>query len=204
MDTNKKVYRLGESEWDDKLFNGKVKIYEVPKEFRNRGTYIYAARCLRDGKHDTDTYTEKRLLEHMLFCDIIDAKNEGNINRYEDLKDIHIGYFRGNGIALYGKVEFLTTEQESPAKSTNEKMGYAEKHYCIDCEQWEEQPNCVGEKQGICEFLSEGGCSFNTIPKSVVHTSECFGCNYWRLKNIGRGKHYPSLKSQKNEGRKRI
>lgn len=104
MDTKNKIYPKEMNEWDCKLLDGEVKMYEVPKEFRNRGAYIYAARCLRDGRQNKYTYTEKRLLEHMLFCDIIDAKNEGNKYRYEELKDIHFGYFTSNGIDLDRRV----------------------------------------------------------------------------------------------------
>ena len=203
MDTKKRIYPPEMNEWDCKLLDGEVKMYEVPKEFHNRSAYIYAARCLRDGKQDKDTYTEKLLLEHMLFCDIIDAKIAGNKNRYEDLKDIHISYFVGNGIYLDRREKTDTTEQESAAKSTNEILEDTDNHYCFNCSQWKEQPNyCASEIHGICKFLSEGGRSLITIPRSVVYTSGCFGCNYWKSKNKGRGNHYPLFKSQKMKGEK--
>ncbi len=104
MNTNKKIYPPGENEWTDNLLNGVVKMYEVPKEFRNRDAYIYAARCLRDGRQDKYTYTEKRLLEHILLCDIMEAKREGNKYRYEELKEMHFGYFTSNGIDLDRRV----------------------------------------------------------------------------------------------------
>lgn len=74
------------------LLRGKLRIYDVPPEFRTEDAYIYAARWARDVCREIEAGTEKRLIEYQVLSDMI-ALRKTVPGRCEELRRFHYNYY---------------------------------------------------------------------------------------------------------------
>lgn len=96
------------------LLNGILRIYEVPPKYRTELAFIFAMRwardtCRKDCAYAADAhgkqfaYTEKRLIEHLLISDIIEAYRTKD-SRYEELYKLHAQYYDPDGMNIFNSV----------------------------------------------------------------------------------------------------
>lgn len=86
----------GDAPYLNDLLRGKLRIYDVPLEYRSRIAYVYAMRWARDACSKEYAYMEKKLIEHILLNDIIETYKRGD-PRYRELYWLHGSYYDPNG-----------------------------------------------------------------------------------------------------------
>ena len=87
----------------DDLLCGKLRIYDVPPEYRLIDAYIYAIRWARDYCDKQYAYTEKKLIEHFLLSDIIETYRTGD-PRYEQIYGLYNSYFHPEGVNIFNGI----------------------------------------------------------------------------------------------------
>lgn len=78
------------------LHNGKIKIYEVPFEYRTRSAYMFAHEstlAIYDGSENAKMKKlELKLLKHQLEDDIMENERRGFHNKAESLRDFYVNW----------------------------------------------------------------------------------------------------------------
>lgn len=100
---DKSYYQLdsmGNAPYLNDLLDGKIKIYDIPQKHRTDMAFIYAIRWARDFCERQDAYTEKKIIEHLLLSDIIQAAQSKD-PRYSELHFLYEGYYRNIGLNIF-------------------------------------------------------------------------------------------------------
>ena len=92
----KEYYESEDSSFKMDLHYGKIKIYEVPFEYRTRNAYLYAHEytlAVYDGSEKAKRKKlDLELLKHQLLDDIIENEKRGLTGRAESLRGFYDSY----------------------------------------------------------------------------------------------------------------
>lgn len=92
----KEYYESEDSSFKMDLHHGKIKIYEVPFEYRTRNAYLYAHEytlAVYDGSEKARRKKlDLELLKHQLLDDIIENEKRGLTGRAESLRGFYDSY----------------------------------------------------------------------------------------------------------------